>query len=89
MQTKELSGNVTVFSLFVVFSPVVCFDVYYLFVCLLLFCESYYDMLLLHCRYKGHNANTGTSKYRILQNLSNLPLLLHRQDVVLRGSTDD
>ena len=48
---------------FVVFSPVVCFDVYYLFVCLLLFlfCESY--MLLLHCRYKGYNANK-IPKYR-------------------------
>ena len=40
-----------------VFSPVVCFDVYYLFVCLLwfLFCKSY--MLLLHCHYNGYNAN--------------------------------
>ena len=38
--TKELSGDVlfSFFLLFVVFSPAVCFDVYYLFVCLLLFC---------------------------------------------------
>ena len=70
-RTKELSGNV-LFSFFLssALTFIICLLAFVLF-CQFLFCESY--MLLLHCRYKGYNANI----YRIPNTAPNRRLVVN------------